>query len=163
VITSQGPWGPVDGGEGVRQFGGWLQGGERDYVMTLAEANKRKQAASSNADRLDLFRHSALSCIAVNLFRPVVQGQFSSSGAASLQNLTYHQSRPSLNIRSGVTWSLLPGGQFLAPVYGPLSLVTVICTAALCGPAPSYRTSRRLTLTLTRLHLQASLCAAFSI
>ena len=46
VITSQGPWGPGGrGGPGalegeeqeVRQFTGWLQGGEQDYVMTLAQ------------------------------------------------------------------------------------------------------------------------------
>ena len=36
VITSQGPWGErVE--EEVREFTGWLRGGEQDYVMTLAQ------------------------------------------------------------------------------------------------------------------------------
>ena len=36
VITSQGPWGErVE--EEVREFTGWLHGGEQDYVMTLAQ------------------------------------------------------------------------------------------------------------------------------
>ena len=36
VITSQGPWGErVE--EEVREFSGWLHGGEQDYVMTLAQ------------------------------------------------------------------------------------------------------------------------------
>ena len=36
VITSQGPWGErVE--EEVREFSGWLRGGEQDYVMTLAQ------------------------------------------------------------------------------------------------------------------------------
>merc|ERR1712130_1050470 len=72
VITSQGPWGErVE--EEVREFTGWLHGGEQDYVMTLAQANKRKQAASTNQKRLDLFT-------------PGVVASF-----AHLQNLTYYQ------------------------------------------------------------------------
>lgn len=80
VITSQGPWGPrQEEGEGVREFTGWLEGGEGDYVMTLAQANRRKQEASSNANRLDLFR-------------PGVQGGLGGlAGGQSLQNLTYYQ------------------------------------------------------------------------
>ena len=36
VITNQGPWGErVE--EDVREFTGWLRGGEQDYVMTLAQ------------------------------------------------------------------------------------------------------------------------------
>ena len=36
VITNQGPWGEkVE--EEVREFTGWLRGGEQDYVMTLAQ------------------------------------------------------------------------------------------------------------------------------
>ena len=39
VITSQGPWGErVE--EEVREFTGWLHGGEQDYVMTLAQVQK---------------------------------------------------------------------------------------------------------------------------
>lgn len=39
VITSQGPWGErVE--EEVREFSGWLHGGEQDYVMTLAQVQK---------------------------------------------------------------------------------------------------------------------------
>ena len=39
VITSQGPWGErVE--EEVREFTGWLRGGEQDYVMTLAQVIK---------------------------------------------------------------------------------------------------------------------------
>ena len=36
VITNQGPWGEkVE--EEVREFQGWIRGGEQDYVMTLAQ------------------------------------------------------------------------------------------------------------------------------
>ena len=91
VITSQGPWGPrLEEEEAVREFTGWLEGGEGDYVMTLAQANRRKQAASSNANRLDLFR-------------PGVQGGFGGLGPAggqSLQNLTYYQSEDNILIIS---------------------------------------------------------------
>ena len=39
VITNQGPWGErVE--EEVREFTGWLHGGEQDYVMTLAQVWK---------------------------------------------------------------------------------------------------------------------------
>ena len=81
VITSQGPWGPSLGeGEEVREFTGWLEGGEGDYVMTLAQANRRKQEASSNANRLDLFRPGGQA------------GGGGLPGGQGLQNLTYYQS-----------------------------------------------------------------------
>jgi len=77
VITNQGPWGErVE--EDVREFTGWLRGGEQDYVMTLAQANKRKQAASTNQKRLDLFT-------------PGVVASFPHQ--ENLQNLTYYQRR----------------------------------------------------------------------
>ena len=38
VITNQGPWGErVE--EEVREFQGWIRGGEQDYVMTLAQVH----------------------------------------------------------------------------------------------------------------------------
>ena len=79
VITSQGPWGARhDSGIEVREeFTGWLAGGEGDYVMTLAQANARKHAASSNS---------------VNLLSAGGRGGYGPGGAASLLNLTYYQS-----------------------------------------------------------------------
>merc|ERR1719242_2579234 len=52
------------------------RGGEQDYVMTLAQANKRKQAASTNQKRLDLFT-------------PGVVQAFGHQ--ENFQNLTYYQ------------------------------------------------------------------------